>query len=163
MSIRIVYGDECYFESFFTVLDSVARERIYLEMIEAPSKEEVFEFQRKLIHQKAPVFYAVEGDQAIGWIDIVPLKNPRMNHRGTLGMGIAQDYRGKGVGSQLMEKALAYAKSFGLEKVELHVYSTNTQAIELYKKFGFKESGAIAKYRKLEGRYFDSLFMEVFL
>lgn len=163
MSIQIVYGDECYFESFFTVLDSVAHEKIYLELISAPAKEDVFEFQRKLITQKAPVFYAVEGEQVVGWIDIVPLANPRMSHRGTLGMGLKMGYRGKGLGSQLMEKALSYARSIGLEKIELRVYSTNLQAIELYKKFGFKQVGVIHKYRKFEGQYFDAILMEVFL
>lgn len=163
MSIRIVYGDESYFEGFFTVLESVAREKIFLEMIEPPAKEEVFDFQRRLLEKKAPVFYAVDGEKMVGWVDVVPFKNPRMSHRGTLGMGLMSGYRGQGVGSKLMEKAISYSRSFGLEKLELQVYPSNTQALELYKKFGFKQTGVVHKYRKLEGQYFDSICMELFL
>lgn len=163
MSIRIVYGDECYFEGFWRVLDSVAREKIYLEMIEAPSLQEVSDFQKKLIDQKFPVFYALDKDQVIGWVDIVVFKNPRMNHRGTLGMGLLKSHRGQGVGSKLLEKALEYSRQIGLEKIELQVYTGNTQAIDLYKKFGFEQSGHIKHYRKFEDVYFDSLSMAVFL
>ncbi len=171
MSIQIVYGDECYFEGFWKVLDSVAREKNYLEIIEAPPRTEVDEFQKKLIHQKFPVFYAlgcsselkIEVGQVVGWIDIVVFKNPRMAHRGTLGMGLLSTHRGQGIGSKLMEKALDYSRSTGLEKIELQVYPENSQAIELYKKFGFKQCGYLKHYRKVENRYFDSLTMEVFL
>lgn len=163
MSIQIVYGDECYFEEIWRVLDSVAREKQYLEMIQAPSLEEVSEFQRKLIDQKSPVFYALEKGHLVGWLDIVVMKNPRMNHRGTLGMGLQQGHRGKGIGSALMKKALEYSKSIGLEKIELQVYPQNIQAIELYKKFGFQQVGYCKHYRKLEGQYQDSIVMELFL
>ncbi|MBP9708242.1 MAG: GNAT family N-acetyltransferase [Oligoflexales bacterium] len=73
------------------------------------------------------------------------------------------DFRGLGLGSKLLASVLDHAKKFGLEKVELHVYTSNLPAVALYKKFGFEQEGLIKKYRKLDGEYFDCLAMGKFL
>jgi RimJ/RimL family protein N-acetyltransferase len=161
--VRIIYGDESYIESFYSALDSVAKEKIHVEMVEAPPLERIIEFQKGLFAQGAPVFYALLDDQVIGWCDITPLKNSRMAHRGSLGMGVLGGHRGKGIGSQLLSKALEKAKDFGLEKVELLVYTTNTAGVALYKKFGFREEGLIKAFRKLDGVVYDGISMAKFL
>ena len=132
----IVYANEKYFPSFHAALAVVAAEKIFLEMIEAPSLEKVASFQRELTQKNGPTFYAISNDQVVGWCDIFPKQNPRQSHRGSLGMGILPAFRGQGIGSKLLEQVLTKAKEFGLEKVELHVYTTNVSAIALYEKFG---------------------------
>ncbi len=161
--INIVYADLKYIESFYEALSFVASERIYIEMIEAPPIEKVKSFQEGLIKEKGPVFYALDGERVIGWCDVFPESNPRQRHRGGLGMGILPEFRGKGIGSKLLEKVIDKSREFGLEKIELHVYTSNKSAINLYKKFGFEEEGLIKKYRKLDGEYFDCLAMAKFL
>ena len=158
--VQIVYANEKYFKSFHEALVSVAKERVYIEMLEPPRLQDVAAFQAGLIQKKGPTFYAVnENDQVVGWADIFPEDNPRQSHRGSLGMGIVSDYRGQGIGTRLLEAVLKQAKEFGLEKVELNVYTSNTYAIGLYKKLGFVEEGLIKKYRKLDGSYFDCMIM----
>ena len=150
MTIEIVYPSEKYFKSFHETLGAVAAERIYIEMIEAPSLEKVSGFQSELIAKNGPVYYAIENERVVGWCDVFPSSNPRLNHRGSLGMGLLPDYRGKGIGSKLLSSVLTHAKNFGLEKVELQVYTSNTGAITFYKKLGFEQEGLIRKYRKLD-------------
>ncbi len=77
-------------------------------------------------------------------------------------MGLLPEYRGRGIGSQLLSAVLKHCKQFGLEKVELQVYVSNTPAIALYKKFGFEQEGLIRKYRKVDGQDFDCLAMARF-
>ncbi len=161
--IKVIYANEKYFPSFHEALSVVAKERIYIEMIEAPPLEKVASFQRELISKNGPVYYALSGDKVVGWCDVFPEENPRQNHRGGLGMGILPEFRGQGIGSQLLQKVIEHAKNFGLEKIELNVYSSNVSAIGLYKKFGFDQEGLIKKYRKLDGQYFDCLAMGKFL
>ena len=167
MNVHIVLGEEKYLVGFHQCLDVVAREKIYIEMIEAKPFEEVAEFQRKLFSAQGPSYYAVErfaeGERVVGWCDIFPKDNPRQKHRGVLGMGLIPEFRGKGIGSRLMTQTLAHAKEFGLEKIELQVYTTNSAALALYKKFGFFEEGVVKHYRKLDGKYFDSISMAKFL
>lgn len=163
MTIEVIYPTEELIPSYWQALSVVAKEKIYLEMIEAPSLANVLSFQKKLIGLNGPVYYAVDGKTVVGWVDIFPLDNPRLSHRGGLGMGLVPEARGKGVGSELMVRVLDHAKTFGLEKVELNVYSENKNAIALYKKFGFEQEGYFKHYRKLEGRYFDCIAMAKFL
>lgn len=159
--IQIVYADEVYIPSLAETLDAIAREEVFLEMVQAPPYPEVFDFQTKLIKEKLPVFYALSNNKVVGWVDVAVSKNPRQRHKGTLGMGISKPFRGQKIGSLLMEKAIQYSRQIGLEKLELQVYTTNAQAIGLYKKFGFQEVGVIHKYRKYKDQYFDSVFMEL--
>ena len=161
--IEIIYANEKYFPSFHQALSIVAKERVYIEMIEAPPLEKVASFQKDLISKNGPVYYAINGDKVVGWCDVFPEENPRQSHRGGLGMGILPEYRGKGIGSQLLQKVIEHAKTFGLEKIELNVYTSNVSAVALYKKFGFEQEGLIKKYRKLDGQYFDCLAMGKFL
>jgi len=163
MDIKIVYPSEKYFPSFHKALSVVAKERVYLEMIEAPTLEKVSGFQKDLISKNGAAYYAVHDERVVGWCDIFPYANPRQSHRGGLGMGLLSEYRGRGIGAKLLDAVLKHAKSSGLEKVELHVYTSNAPAIALYKKFGFEQEGLIKNYRKLDGKYFDSLAMGKFL
>lgn len=159
MAIQIIYANETYFPSFHSALDLVAHERVHIEVVEAPTLPKVAAFQKTLIEQNLPVYYAIHGERVVGWADISVSINPRLSHRGFLGMGLLTEFRGQGTGSRLLETALKHAKDCGLEKIELNVYTTNTPAIALYRKFGFEDEGLIKKYRKLDGRYFDVLAM----
>jgi ribosomal protein S18 acetylase RimI-like enzyme len=161
ISVQIEYASEKRLASFYKALEQVASERIYLQMIEVPAFEKIQVYQLKYIQNNWPDFFAVENDEVIGWCEIMPKINPRLAHRGDLGMGVLKAHRGKGIGKQLLSKAIAHAKKIGLEKIELNVYTSNIVAIELYKKFGFKQAGFISHYRKLDGEYFDCLFMDL--
>lgn len=163
MAVEIIYPTESYFASFYEALTTVARERIYLEMIEPPPFEKVAGFQRELIQQKGPVFYAVDEGRVVGWCDAFPSSNPRQSHRAFLGMGLLPEYRGQGIGTKLVQAVIAEARTAGLDKLELHVYTSNPAAIALYRKLGFVEEGFIKSYRKLDGQIFDALSMALFL
>lgn len=160
---QIIYASESHFKSFYKALDSVANEKIFIEMTSAPEFEKVTEFQSILISNNWPVFYALYENEIVGWADITPSANPRLAHRGFLGMGLVKSHRGQGLGTRLLQSAIDHAKKIGLEKIELSVYADNAAAIALYKKLGFQQMGYVKNYRKLEGRYFDCVEMELFI
>jgi ribosomal protein S18 acetylase RimI-like enzyme len=161
--VKIQYASESLLPSFREALDQVARERIYIEMVEAPPLEKVLAFHGEVIQKNQPVYFAVHGEKVVGWCDILPERNPRRSHRGGLGMGLLPGYRRQGLGSQLLVRTLSHAQEIGLEKVELEVFTENLGAVALYKKFGFEIEGTLKHYRKLDGKYFDCLVMAKFL
>lgn len=58
----------------------------------------------------------------------------------TLGMYVVPDMLGKGIGSWMLQHFLDFIfTSLKLDAIRLEVYESNTPAIRLYKKFGFKE------------------------
>ncbi len=79
--IEIIYANEKYFPSFHEALSIVAKERVYIEMIEAPPLEKVASFQRDLISKNGPIYYAISGTKVVGWCDVFPEENTRQNHR----------------------------------------------------------------------------------
>jgi ribosomal protein S18 acetylase RimI-like enzyme len=59
----------------------------------------------------------------------------------TYGQVIWQEYRGKGYGSEILEKTLEEAVKIGFKTVKLKVYPNNKVGYQLYIKHGFKEIG----------------------
>ena len=61
---------------------------------------------------------------------------------GEIGMAVAREWRGHGVGSALVAAAVEWARERGLHKLSLSVFPHNGAAIALYREFGFVEEGA---------------------
>jgi ribosomal protein S18 acetylase RimI-like enzyme len=161
--IDIIPISEEFIESFHACLDSVARERIYIGGVKARPIESTRKFVQSNIDNNYPQYIAVEGKRVVGWCDIIPLKGIDFAHCGVLGMGVHRDYRRQGLGTGLLESTLGAAKEFGVERVELEVYTSNTRAIRLYEKFGFVHEGVKKKARKLDEIYYDVKVMALFV
>jgi RimJ/RimL family protein N-acetyltransferase len=83
---------------------------------------------------------------------------------GELGMAVARQWRGRGVGTALLAAAIERARNDGLHKLSLEVFPHNEAAIALYLKFGFVEEGRrIRHYRRASGEVWDSIVMGLLL
>ena len=79
---------------------------------------------------------------------------------GELGMLVDREWRGRGVGSALIQATIAWARDQGLHKLSLEVWAHNAAGIALYRKCGFVEEGHRVKhYRRANGELWDSLIM----
>jgi RimJ/RimL family protein N-acetyltransferase len=79
---------------------------------------------------------------------------------GEFGMLVDRDWRGRGVGSALIEATIDWARDQGLHKLCLEVFAHNQAAIALYRKCGFVEEGHRVKhYRRASGELWDSIIM----
>lgn len=159
----ISFATEHYAKSFCKSLDIVARERKYLGSTTGFSEESTENFVKFIVENNHAQYYAIDKETVVGWCDIIPKSYEGLTHVGVLGMGVLKEYRNQGLGSQLLEKTLAHAKTNGLEKVELEVYESNTAAVNLYIKFGFEVEGKRIKSRKLDGCYDNIIQMGKFL
>ena len=84
----------------------------------------------------------------------------RRSHAAGLGIGIHDDFVGKGVGTALIGELVDVADNWlNLKRLELNVYTDNTVAIRLYEKFGFKPEGVYVAYAFRDGAFSDSLAM----
>jgi RimJ/RimL family protein N-acetyltransferase len=83
---------------------------------------------------------------------------------GEIGMAIAREWRGRGVGSALMAAAIDWARAQGLHKLSLGVFAHNAAGLALYRKYGFVEEGRRVKhYRRSSGELWDSIEMGLLL
>lgn len=84
----------------------------------------------------------------------------RNRHRADIGIALYLDYTGKGIGKKLFALILELIEECGFESAELTVVSGNTRAIQMYKSFGFVETGRIPNANKYDdGTYSDDIFM----
>lgn len=81
-------------------------------------------------------------------------------HAATIGMSVAKEWRGYGIGNMLMEYLIDWAKASGsVIRLELLVFAENEIAINLYRKFGFEVEGRGRKALYVDGQYHDNLIM----
>lgn len=125
-----------------------------------PSKER----WRKRLAEPPEGFYslvAVVDDQIVGQLGLHTfVHHPRLRHIGQLGMGVREEWQGQGVGGALMQAAIDLAdKWLGLRRLELEVYTDNTRAIALYKRFGFETEGLKRDFAFRDGAYIDAYVM----
>lgn len=153
MVYSIIPISQPYIEGFCKAVGSVSQEKKYLSFLEGPSLEMSRGFVLKNIEEGAPHFIAIIDSKVVGWCDITSQNRPIFNHSGILGIGVIQKYRGLGIGSALLKKAIEEAKFKGLERIELTVREKNLNAINLYKKFGFEVEGLKKRAVKVDGEY----------
>jgi ribosomal protein S18 acetylase RimI-like enzyme len=82
-----------------------------------------------------------------------------MGHVGYLGIGIKADYRGIGIGKQIMQALKEESKKAGLKILVLATFATNETAQALYRKMGFQDAGRIPKAICKNGKYIDLIRM----
>ncbi|MFH1299816.1 MAG: GNAT family N-acetyltransferase [Planctomycetota bacterium] len=144
---------------FRAALASVAGEKKYLLTIEPPPLEKINDYVKNNIATNNAQYVAVLNDSVVGWADIVPISRQSMTHVGTLGMGVVSEYRGQGIGHQLLEKTIAHAWQQGLKRLELEVFADNEIAMKLYQKHGYQVEGVKRFARCLAGVYQDVVVM----
>jgi putative acetyltransferase len=103
---------------------------------------------------------ALHQGEVVGNISLEQYARIRQSHVGTIGMGVASAWQGKGIGTRLMAAALAVADDWmNLRRVELTVFADNEAAVRLYERFGFEREGQLRDYAVRDGTYVDALTM----
>jgi RimJ/RimL family protein N-acetyltransferase len=149
-------------ESFHAYVDTVARERKYFGMVVAPPLEKLREGIAKRTGSSMPQIMAVAGERVVGHADLTAQERDGFRHNALVGMGLLQEYRGRGLGVRLLQQLVEGGRRAGLQRLELAVYASNTAAIALYEKSGFVREGLQKKARWLDGRYDDVILMAYF-
>ncbi len=84
----------------------------------------------------------------------------RRRHVASIGIAVAAEAQGQGIGSALMQAMCDYADRWlGLLRLELTVYVDNARAIALYRRFGFETEGRMRGYAMRDGELVDAFAM----
>jgi RimJ/RimL family protein N-acetyltransferase len=105
------------------------------------------------------VIVALHGDRVVGELSISREEHPVTRHVASIGMMVAPEWRGRGVGTALMTEAVRWAREAHVEKLALSVYPDNQAARALYRKFGFEEEGRLTGHSKKRIGYLDEVVM----
>ncbi len=114
----------------------------YSEEITMTVKDEVSYITKKEQSPRGLQLCALIDDQIVGLASINALGDcMKIKHRVEFGICIEKNYWHLGIGTALLEACIKAAKKASFQQMELEVVATNKQAIDLYKKMGFKEYG----------------------
>lgn len=132
-----------------------------MENILSNKDEEEELIKEKIINRGKNQYWYVaeENGKVIGLGILMNHGNLRKKHVGVITLMVNSDYQNKGVGSLLMDKLINLSESLNIIRLELCVFRDNYKAINLYKKFGFKEEGIKVKSALKNGEYIDEIMM----
>ena len=80
-----------------------------------------------------------------------------------LNIAIAPDRQGMGLGAAMLNETLARVRSHDVARLHLEVRASNSQAIGLYRRFGFVQSGERKNYYTGTNGREDALLFELTL
>jgi RimJ/RimL family protein N-acetyltransferase len=148
------------FDGWLALFEAVAGEGLWLGA-EAPldpvARRQVFD--RCLAGTDAALFLAQSDGHLVGAVSVT-LSGGLVD----LGMFVARDRRGSGVGSALVEAAVGWGREMGAHKVSLAVWAHNYAARALYAKYGFVTEGIRRRhYRRRSGQVWDAVLMGLIL
>ena len=150
---------EKYVEWFcdFKMLDGIGQSS---KLMSVESEREWIE---KSLKENEYVFAIVdlENDKLIGNCGIHDINYK--DRVATVGIFIGEEEnRSKGYGAEVLRLLLDYGFNYlNLNNIMLGVMSFNERAIAWYKKVGFKEIGRRRQSYYLNGKYYDSVYMDI--
>jgi len=162
--LTIRHAEESDADQIIDVINSVGTEKIFI-VIERFSHSS--EWEKNYIKNLNPLnllFLVAEiKKKIVGVFTLERETYNKTNHLASLGMVILKGYRRLGIGSAFMETGLEWARKRGIEKIILSCFSTNSAAINLYKKYNFKEEGRRRKQFIIDGKYIDEVQMALWI
>lgn len=103
----------------------------------------------------------LEEDKLIGTVGLERIDH--LHRTATLGIFIGdKDYLSKGYGTEAIRLLLDYGFNYmNLHSIKLTVFAFNERALRCYKKCGFKETGRHRENRFINGKYYDTISMDI--
>jgi len=161
VSFEIRRAREDDFEPWLDLFEAVAAEGRWIGA-EAPLDRKRFTdgFAASLANDDVAMFMADAGTEIVGQLRVELLRY----RVAELGMMVADGWRGRGVGSALLDDAIAWARDKGAHKVALQMWPHNDRARALYEKFGFEVEGRLRRhYPRRNGELWDAVVMGLLL
>ena len=128
---------------------------------EAPSVEDERDWViQAAFAERGLILLAEVGEAVIGLLDFWGGERADTRHAGSLGMSVAEAWRGRGVGRRMLQWVIDEAHGWpGFCRIELECVAWNAPAIGLYESLGFKIEGRMVKAINLRGKPEDMLLM----
>ena len=109
------------------------------------SKYSIEELCEKFLREDERVFVCVDpNDEVVGYVFCAVIEKEENNVRTKIktlyvdDLCVDENYRGQGIATELMNKALFFAKEIGCYNFTLNVWAGNIAAERFYEKFGLR-------------------------
>jgi RimJ/RimL family protein N-acetyltransferase len=108
----------------------------------------------------AILLVATLDDKIVGDLSFRVGSSKKFHHTGEFGVQVLKDCWNLGIGKELMNYLINWAKeNNSIYKISLRVRTDNQNAIHVYKKLGFKEEGILKNEIMCKGILYDLMYM----
>jgi ribosomal protein S18 acetylase RimI-like enzyme len=142
-TIRNVTADDTY-----VVAESIAERLLYEDTVQRHNRVEARVF-----------FVATTDGEVIGWTHLDLPQVEKLKRTAQLTVGVREEYRGNGVGSQLLERGLDWAAANGYQKVYNSVPTTNDEALAFLEANGWDTEGVRQDHYTIDDKSVDEVMM----
>jgi L-amino acid N-acyltransferase len=113
-------------------------------------------------NEKYPILVVEENDILVGWASLSRWSG-RCAYADTaeISIYIKDDFRGKGIGTELLKKILEEGRNSGLHTVLARIADGSEASIRLHKKAGFEYIGVMKEVGKKFGKLLDVHIMQL--
>jgi RimJ/RimL family protein N-acetyltransferase len=108
------------------------------------------------------VLFALAGGRPVGTVVIMFSDRLKTRHVANIfGVYVSHKYRNRGIGSRLLESAIAFAEGHKeIRKIKLTVNPEQEFAVQLYLSHGFRIVGRFSQEVQVNGKFSDEVLME---
>ena len=160
--VRLAVPDDA--EAWIRNFNEIAKERVYVmrESFARPVDDVRRQF-RESDPNTALWLVAEVDERPVGGATFLRGAWTKNAHTADLGVSLLPEFRGLGIGEDLMREGVEWARRVGVRKLKLGVFASNERAVRLYRKLGFAEEGRLRGEVVLDGRPDDELLMALWL
>ncbi|PWT73246.1 MAG: N-acetyltransferase [Bacteroidetes bacterium] len=160
MSIRLANINEAEIARINDIYNESAAKRFLTADIEPTTLTDRIRWLLSYNQTDYPVYVAVQNYQVVGWISVRPYREGRAALKFTkeLSYYVAEDWRSKGIGSQLLQHVIDQAPQLKIKNLIAIVLEKNITSISLLEKFKFNRWGFLPSVADFDGETCGHLY-----
>jgi L-amino acid N-acyltransferase YncA len=134
------------------IYNSTVPSRMVTADTEPVTVESRVEWFHKHDPDKRPLWIVEIGTKIIGWVAFHSFYGrPAYDATAEISIYLHADFRGRGIGKQVLEHCLNQSKTLGIKTLLGYIFSNNEPSLKLFRNFGFQEWGVLPNIAVLDG------------
>lgn len=110
--------------------------------------------------EKRPLWVAVEDNKVVAWISFKSFYGrPAYDHTAEIAIYLHEDYRGQGIGRELLDYVIKLSPKLKLKTLLGFVFAHNAPSLGLFGKAGFTIWGHLPKVAEIDEQEYDLLIL----
>ncbi len=129
----------------------------------SPTLKEEKKFIERIYNSNGVILGAKYKNNIIGILTAARYQNFQLAHSIYIGISVLKNYRNMGVGTKLMKQLEYWARDNQVKRIELEVFSNNSNAIRFYKRLGYETEGIKKDAVKIHDKFYDIVLMAKYI
>lgn len=120
-----------------------------------PSLEDERAFIAGYSASNSTLVVAEHDGRIVGLAGLLGKSLKQESHVGSIGVSVDRHWRGRGIGTRLLEHLIDWAPAHGITRIEIEAFANNPRAAALYERLGFEREGIRRGAVVVDGEYVD--------